>query len=129
MDRVKQLHGQLIEYIAESDDALMEKFFEQGGLSEEEMRAGIHAAIQKQVFIPLFCTSAENNIGVARLMDFIAKYGSSPVDRPKVEAADADGNEVEVALTESRSRALCLQDHERGAVRRAFLLPRLFRAP
>ena len=64
------------------------------------MRAGLHAAIQKQVFVPLFCTSAESNIGVARLMDFIAKYGSSPVDRPKVEAADADGNKVEVELTD-----------------------------
>jgi elongation factor G len=99
-ERVKQLHNQLIEYIAESDDALMEKFFAQGGLSEEEMRASLHAAIQKQVFIPLFCTAAESNIGVARLMDVIAKYGSSPLDRPKVEAADGDGNQVEVKLTD-----------------------------
>ena len=99
-ERVKQLHNQLIEYIAESDDALMEKFFAQGGLSEEEMRASLHAAIQKQVFVPLFCTAAESNIGVARLMDVIAKYGSSPVDRPKVEAADGDGNQVEVKLTD-----------------------------
>jgi elongation factor G len=98
-ERAKQLHGQLIEYIAESDDALMEKFFAQGGLSEEEARASLHAAIQKQVFVPVFCTAAESNIGVARLMDFISKYGSSPVDRPKVEAADADGNQVEVVLT------------------------------
>jgi elongation factor G len=99
-DRVKQLHSQLIEYIAESDDALMEKFFAQGGLSEEEMRAGLHAAIQKQVFTPVFVTSAENNIGVARLMDFIAKYGSSPVDRPKAIATDADGKETELTLTD-----------------------------
>jgi elongation factor G len=98
-ERAKQLHGQLIEYIAESDDVLMEKFFAQGGLSEEEARASLHAAIQKQVFVPVFCTAAESNIGVARLMDFIAKYGSSPVDRPKVEAADAEGNQVEVVLT------------------------------
>lgn len=99
-ERVKQLHGQLIEYIAESDDSLMEKFFAQGGLSEEEMRAGLHAAIQKQVFTPLFVTSGENNIGVARLMDFIAKYGSSPVDRQKVKALDEGGKEVDVALTD-----------------------------
>ncbi|HPC59615.1 MAG TPA: elongation factor G [Verrucomicrobiota bacterium] len=99
-DRAKALHSQLIEFIAESDDALMEKFFAQGGLSEEEMRAGLHAAIQKQVFTPLFVTSAENNIGVARLMDFIAKYGSSPADRPKVTGQDPDGKEVEVALTD-----------------------------
>ncbi len=98
-DQVKQLHGQLIEFIAESDDALMEKFFAQGGLSEEEMRAGLHAALQKQVFTPVFVTSAENNIGVARLMDFIAKYGSSPADRPTAKATDGDGKEIELALT------------------------------
>src|SRR5260221_6795683 len=60
--RADQLHKQLIEYVAESDDALMEKFFAQGGLTEEEWRAGIHAAVQKQVFGPLVCVSAEQNM-------------------------------------------------------------------
>jgi elongation factor G len=96
--KVKELHGQLIEHIAESDDTLMEKFFEKGNLSEEEFRAGIHAAVQKELFIPLFTASAENNIGVARFMDFVAKYGSSPVDRKKVKAVDANGADTEVAL-------------------------------
>ena len=100
-ERVKQLHNQLVEFIAESDDALMEKFFAQGGLSEEEWRAGIHAAIQKQVFTPLFCTSAEGNIGVARMMDIIAKYGSSPVDRQKVQGSNGEGKPVEVALSDT----------------------------
>jgi len=99
-DRVKQLHEQFIEYIAEADDSLMEKWMEKGTLSEEEMRSGIHAAVQKQSFIPVFCVSAENNIGVARLMDMIARYGSSPVDRAKVRAQTVDGEEVEVALTQ-----------------------------
>ncbi len=100
-DRVDELHKKLIEYVAESDDTLMEKFFAQGGLSEEEWRAGIHAAIQKQVFTPLFVTSAENNIGVARLMDIIAKYGSSPVDRAKVDAMNSDGKPIQVALADA----------------------------
>jgi elongation factor G len=99
-DRVKQLHEQLIEFIAESDDTLMEKFFAEGGLSEEEMRAGLHAAIQKQVFTPVFVTSAENNIGVARLMDFISKYASSPADRPKTKATDSDGAQIELGLND-----------------------------
>jgi elongation factor G len=99
-EKVDELHKQLIEYVAESDDSLMEKFFAQGGLSEEEWRAGIHAAIQKQVFTPLFVTSAENNIGVARLMDIIAKYGSSPVDRQSVTAHDPDGKELQVGLND-----------------------------
>jgi elongation factor G len=97
-ERVKALHRELIEHIAESDDTLMNKYFEQGGLSEEEFRSGIHAAVQRELFIPLFAVSAEKNVGVARLMDFIAKYGSSPADRKNVPAIDASGNKTEIAL-------------------------------
>jgi elongation factor G len=99
-EQVTRLHKELIEHIAESDDTLLNKFFDQGGLSEEEFRAGIHAAIQKQLFIPLFCTSAETNVGVTRVMEYIAKYASSPVDRATVTAHDVDGDEVRVKLTE-----------------------------
>jgi elongation factor G len=90
----------LIEYIAESDDALMEKFFEQGNLTEDQVQKGIHPAFQKQSFIPLFATSAETNVGVARLLDFIAEYGSSPLDKPKAPATDANGNAIELAITD-----------------------------
>jgi elongation factor G len=100
-ERVQQLHRELIEYVAEADDALMEQFFAKGALSEEEFRAGLHRAIQQQVVVPLFCVSAETNVGVARLMDFIAKYGSSPMDRAEVPAHDAGGQPVTVALTQS----------------------------
>lgn len=97
-ERVTALHKEVIEYIAEADDTLMEKWMDKGTLTEEELRAGLHAAVQKQSFVPVFCTSAENNIGVARLMDMIAKYGSSPVDRKTVPALDAWGNECTVDL-------------------------------
>jgi len=97
-ERVGAWHRELIEYTAEADDALMEKFFEKGNLTEEELRAGEHTALQKQAFIPVFFTSAETNVGVARLLDFIAKYGSSPVDRMKITAEDASGSPVDVAL-------------------------------
>ncbi len=91
--RVEELHQELIEFVAESDDTLLEKFFEQGNLSEEEMRSGIHDAIQNQSFIPLFCTSASINIGVTRLMEFVSKYGSSPVDRGTVIAKSLKSDE------------------------------------
>ena len=91
--RVEELHQELIEFVAESDDTLLEKFFEQGNLSEEEMRSGIHDAIQNQSFIPLFCTSASINIGVTRLMEFVSKYGSSPVDRGTVLAKSLKSDE------------------------------------
>ena len=85
-EKVDGLHKELIEHVAESDNGLLEKFFAEGGLSEEAMRQGIHPAVQNQVFVPVLCTSGETNVGVARLMDFIAKYGSSPVDRQTVGA-------------------------------------------
>ena len=98
-NRVEELHQELIEYVAESDDTLLEKFFDEGNLSEEEMRSGIHQAIQNQSFIPLFCTSAAINVGVTRLMAFISKYGSSPVDRGTVLAKEPNSDEeVSVAL-------------------------------
>jgi len=99
--KVADLHKELIEHIAESDDTLLTKYLDDGGLSEEEFRAGIHEAVQRQHFIPLFCTAAEVNVGVARLMDFIAKYGSSPVDRKRYAALDRDDAATEVRLTDA----------------------------
>ena len=98
-ERVEKAHKELIEHIAETDDGLLEKFFAEGSLSEEVMRTGIHPAVQKQAFIPLFCTSGENNVGVARLLDFIARFGSSPADRGSVPATDGSGQPCEVSLT------------------------------
>lgn len=99
-DRVKELHRELIEYVAEADDSLLETFFEQGSLTEDQLRHGVHAAIQKQNFIPVFVTSATANVGVARLMDFVAKYGSSPVDRKTVPAVDEAGQPGDISLTD-----------------------------
>tara|TARA_B100000945_G_scaffold88229_1_gene68672 strand:+ start:448 stop:2523 length:2076 start_codon:yes stop_codon:yes gene_type:complete len=98
VDKVKGLHEELVEYVAESDDSLLEKFFDKGSLTEEEMRNGIHHAIQNQVFIPMFCTSSITNVGVSRLCDFISKYGSSPVDRKTIQAADEHESKVNVSL-------------------------------
>lgn len=97
--RVEALHTALLEKVAESDDKLLEKFFEQGGLSEEEMQAGLRTALARQTIIPVFCTSAETNIGVNRLLDFIARFGPSPADKPKIKVTTHNG-EMEVALTD-----------------------------
>jgi len=99
-ERVKELHRQLIEYVAESDPELMERYFEQDGLSEEELRAGMHRALQDSVFVPVFATAAVGNIGVARLLDHVAKYESSPLDHARVPAVDPAGIPGEVVITE-----------------------------
>jgi elongation factor G len=95
-ERVNDMHRQLIELVAESDDSLLEAFFEKGELSEEELRSHLHEAIQAQAFSPLFCTSAATNVGITRLMDFIAKFGSSPLDRKSVSCESPSGDPVEV---------------------------------
>ncbi len=104
-EQTRALHQELIEHIAEADDDLLQKFFDQGGLTEEQLRAGVHAAFQKREIIPVFCTAAENNIGVARLLDFIAKYGSSLLDRERVTGTDASGNPVEVRVHDPQTVA------------------------
>ena len=98
-EEIDALHQELIEYVAESNDSLLEKFFEQGGLSEDELKEGLHAAFQAQSFIPLYPVSGPANIGVARLLDFVANYGSAPSDHPAIEAKDAAGKPAELPLT------------------------------
>lgn len=104
-DKVNELHRQLIDMVAESDDALMEQFFEQGTLTEEDLRAHVHEAVQKGLVVPVFAASGVKNVGVSRILDFIAKYGSSPVDRATVAARDAAGGDVSVALDDGQTVA------------------------
>lgn len=95
-DEAKALYTQLVEYVAESDDRLMEKFFEAGSLSPEEMKQGLHSAYLKQSFIPLFVTASSTNVGVSRVLDFLTEYGATPLDKPKIKAQDGNGNDIEV---------------------------------
>ncbi len=104
-EQVTRLHRQLIDMVAESEDALLEKFFEEGTLTEEDLRAHVHEAVQKGLVVPVFAASATKNTGVSRILDFIAKYGSSPVDRSTVEAGALDGGPETVALDDSRTVA------------------------
>jgi elongation factor G len=97
-EQVKELHRQLIEYVAESDNTLMEKFFEQDGLSESELRSGLHRALEDEVFVPIFAVSGLTNVGVARLLDHLAKYESSPMDHRTVKGRDPNGAVMEVNL-------------------------------
>lgn len=66
-----ELHRELVEAIASNDEGLMEKYFEQGELSEEEMKMGLHNAMIKHDIFPVFCLSAAQNMGSGRLMGFI----------------------------------------------------------
>jgi elongation factor G len=84
----------LIEMVAEADEQLMEKFFEAGTLSDEELVAGLRMATLTAKLFPLVCTSAIANIGVPQLLDTILTILPSPVDRP-FKGQAKDGSEVE----------------------------------
>jgi len=72
----------LIEMVAENDEKLMEKFFEAGTLSDDEIVTGLRAATIAGKIFPLVCTSATLNIGVQQLLDSVLACLPSPVDRP-----------------------------------------------
>ncbi|MDZ7370012.1 MAG: elongation factor G [candidate division KSB1 bacterium] len=99
--RIEELHTALIEKIAESDDAVLEKYFEAGELSEQDIAVGLRAGIVKQTLFPVLCGSAIRNMGVQPLLDFICEYGPSPVDRSPYKAKDEADNDVEIICAEN----------------------------
>ena len=91
-DRAAKLHTLLVEKAAESDESLMELFFSNDTLTEEEIRKGIAKGITSRGMFPIFCISAKNNIGVDALMEFIISEAPSITDMPV--PVNSKGNEV-----------------------------------
>lgn len=92
MDETETLRQELIEKAAEFDDTLMERFFENGSLTEDEIREGLGKGIRQGGVLPVFCLSGKKDIGVKRLMEFTIKTAISPAETKFV---TKDGNEVE----------------------------------
>lgn len=91
-DEAETLRQELIEKAAEFDDTLMERFFEQGSLSEDEIREGLSIGIRQGGVLPVFCLSAKKDIGVKRLMEFTIKTAVSPAE---TKSLTKDANEIE----------------------------------
>ena len=99
-DAAQAARETLIEMVAEADDALMERFFEAGTLTQEELVAGLRTATLAGKIAPLLCTSAAFNIGIPVVLDAIIDYLPSALERP-VKALDAAGQEVTRPVSES----------------------------
>ena len=84
MEEAEELRNALIERAAEYDDTLMETFFDQGSLSEDEIRKGLGIGIREGAVMPIFCLSAKKDIGVKRLMEFTIRTAASPAERKLV---------------------------------------------
>lgn len=87
--RADEMHNALVEAAAENDEALMEKYFEEGNLSEEELAKGLSIGLAHRQFFPLFCASGLQDMGSGRIMGFIHDICPSPADRP---AATLEGS-------------------------------------
>ncbi len=92
IEKAQELHNTLVEAAAEHDEALMEKFFDQGSLEEEEMRVGIRKGLLHRDMYPVFCVSAGRDMCVRRLMEFVGNVtpSVSMTEKPLTK----DGKEV-----------------------------------
>lgn len=92
-DQASHLHEELVEKIAETDEALMNKFFEEGTLQEADLEAGLRSAFLQRKIFPVLCGSASNGTGIAPLLDFLVQYAPSPIDRGPVKALNVETKE------------------------------------
>lgn len=88
-------HSQLLEAAAETSEELMEKYLEEGTLTEEEIRGALRKATIANELVPVFCGSAFKNKGVQAVLDGVVDYLPSPMDIPAMTGVDDDDNQVE----------------------------------
>jgi elongation factor G len=94
LKRAEELHQQLVEAVAETDEELMNRYFEIGNLTEDELRAGIKSALLTRTFFPVFCTSPLHLIGTERLLNGIVNLCPSPLERgPEHSLCSVDATE------------------------------------
>ena len=94
LEEARQWHEQLIEKIAEGDDTLMERFFDQGGLSEEEVIDGLRREIKHLQIYPVLFTSASHNIGGHAVLDAFVSLLPSPDEAKTIQGKDKKGADV-----------------------------------
>ena len=84
MEKAMEMHKALVEAAAENDESLMEKFFEEESLTEDEMREGIRKGLVTRSIFPVFCVCAGKDMGVRRLMEFLGNVVPFVDEMPKV---------------------------------------------
>ncbi len=80
--KAEELRNELIESIAETSEDLMNKYFEAGELTEDEIKAGLKEAIKNRAIFPILCASSKSAIGATSFLDFAVEYLPSPMDVP-----------------------------------------------
>jgi len=93
-DKYDEYRLVFMEAVIEHDEDLMNKYLEDEEVSEDELKKALSHASKHNEIYPILCCSATENVGVARLMEIIVKYGASASDLPDVNAKDLDGNVI-----------------------------------
>jgi len=89
-DEADEWHSRMIESIAETDEALIEKFLEDADISIDELKAALKAAVARGEAVPMCCGSGSKNIGVDVFMNIIADVMPSPLDVAPKKSADGE---------------------------------------
>ncbi|MDR0506295.1 MAG: elongation factor G [Dysgonamonadaceae bacterium] len=92
--KADELHNALVEAAAENDEALMEKFFDQGSLSEDEMREGIRKGLITRGIFPVLCASGDKDMGVRRMMEFLGNNVPKVTELPAYK--NTEGKDIQI---------------------------------
>ena len=91
--KAQEMRQGLLELIAETDETLLNRYLEQGGLSEDELRQGLRSGMRSRKLFPLLCSSSTQNVGVSTLLDFIVEYAPAPIDRGELHGRTPGGED------------------------------------
>ena len=97
----ESLHEKMVDTIAEGDDALIEKYLDEGSLSDEEIASGLLNGVKGRTVMPILGGSVEKGVGVKQLLDLVAGAFPSPLNRGPIEAKDVDGTETVIEPQEN----------------------------
>ncbi|MGK7926297.1 MAG: elongation factor G [Spirulina sp.] len=94
-EQAEEFRAKLVEAVAETDEALLEKYFEEEDLSEEEIRTALRKGTIDGSIMPMLCGSAFKNKGVQLLLDAVVDYLPAPIDVPAIKGILPDGTEAD----------------------------------
>ncbi len=100
-EEVDAIRESSIESIVECDDEILEKYLEGQDLTDEDIKKAMREGVKNKQIVPVFFGAATKNIGVTQLLDFMAEYLPSPLEKEAIKAKDASGAEIEIKPSES----------------------------
>ena len=107
VEQTNKAHDELVEFLAGTDDALMEKYFEEGDLSVDEIKKSLRKAVISLQVNPVLCGTAYKNKGIQNLLDAICDYLPSPVDIDHVVGFEIENEEHKIVRKTDDDEPFC----------------------